>query len=140
MAAWHAWRPCLISSSFRTKTSNGSAWKVTTTRWQKLAGAGGQAGGHYPWREGAVGYTAGFKVAVPAERVTVVDTVGAGDTFDAGILASLKRQNLLTKEKVANLSEQAVTDALTLGAKAAAVTVFSRRCKPPYAHEIGLSI
>ena len=88
--------------------------------------------------EGAVGYTASFKVAVPAERVTVVDTVGAGDTFDAGILASLKRQNLLTKKKVANLSEQAVRDALALGAKAAAVTVSRAGANPPYAHEIGL--
>jgi fructokinase len=88
--------------------------------------------------EGAVGYTNAFKVAVPAERVAVVDTVGAGDTFDAGILASLKRQNLLTKEKVANLSEQAVKDALALGAKAAAVTVSRAGANPPFAQEIGL--
>jgi fructokinase len=88
--------------------------------------------------EGAIGYTAGFKVAVPAERVTVVDTVGAGDTFDAGILASLKRQNLLSKEKVASLSEQAVKDALSLGSKAAAITVSRAGANPPYAHEIGL--
>jgi fructokinase len=88
--------------------------------------------------EGAIGYTAGFKVSVPSERVTVVDTVGAGDTFDAGVLASLKRQGLLTKEMVATLSEQAVKDALTLGAKAAAVTVSRAGANPPYAHEMGL--
>ncbi|WP_105438585.1 carbohydrate kinase [Neorhizobium sp. T25_13] len=88
--------------------------------------------------DGATGYTKDFKVSVPSERVTVVDTVGAGDTFDAGILASLKMQDLLTKEKVAGLAEDAVSKALALGAKAAAVTVSRAGANPPFAHEIGL--
>ena len=68
----------------------------------------------------------------------MVDTVGAGDTFDAGILASLKMNNLLTKEQVATLSESAVRDALALGAKAAAVTVSRAGANPPWSYEIGL--
>lgn len=88
--------------------------------------------------EGATGYTKSLKVSVPSERVTVVDTVGAGDTFDAGILASLKMNDLLTKAKVASLGEEALRDALALGAKAAAVTVSRAGANPPWAHEIGL--
>lgn len=88
--------------------------------------------------EGATGYTSARKVTVPSERVTVVDTVGAGDTFDAGVLASLKMDNLLTKAKVANLDEKALGNALALGAKAAAVTVSRAGANPPWAHEIGL--
>lgn len=88
--------------------------------------------------EGATGYTKSFKVSVPSERVTVVDTVGAGDTFDAGILASFKMQDLLTKEKVAALTEDQVSKALALAAKAAAVTVSRAGANPPFAHEIGL--
>ncbi|MCK8780282.1 carbohydrate kinase [Rhizobium sp. NTR19] len=88
--------------------------------------------------EGATGYTRGFKTSVPSERVTVVDTVGAGDTFDAGILASFKMQDLLTKEKIAALTEDQVNKALALGAKAAAVTVSRAGANPPFAHEIGL--
>ena len=88
--------------------------------------------------DGAVGYTKTLKVTVPSERVTVVDTIGAGDTFDAGILASLKMQNLLTKAQVANLSEAAIHHALSLGAKTAAVTVSRAGANPPWAHEIGL--
>lgn len=88
--------------------------------------------------EGAVGYTAGHKVEVPSERVTVVDTVGAGDTFDAGVLASLKRDGLLTKGQVAALAEPAIRNALALGAKAAAVTVSRAGANPPWAKEIGL--
>ncbi|MGX5667788.1 carbohydrate kinase [Rhizobium daejeonense] len=87
--------------------------------------------------EGATGYTAGFKLSVPSERVEVVDTVGAGDTFDAGILASLKRQDKLTKEKIATLDEAGVEAALRLGAKAAAVTVSRAGANPPFAAEIG---
>ena len=88
--------------------------------------------------EGATGYTKSFKVSVPSERVTVVDTVGAGDTFDAGVLASLKMQGLLTKAQVASLGEDAVRHALALGAKAAAVTVSRAGANPPFAAEIGL--
>ncbi|APO73342.1 fructokinase [Rhizobium etli 8C-3] len=88
--------------------------------------------------EGASGYTKDRKVVVPSQRVTVVDTVGAGDTFDAGILASLKMDNLLTKAQVASLDETALHNALSLGAKAAAVTVSRAGANPPWAHEIGL--
>ena len=88
--------------------------------------------------EGAVGYTKRLKAEVPSERVTVVDTVGAGDTFDAGVLASLKRDNLLTKAEVASLDEKAVRNALALAAKAAAVTVSRAGANPPWANEIGL--
>ncbi len=88
--------------------------------------------------DGATGFTREFEVSVPSERVTVVDTVGAGDTFDAGILASLKGQDMLTKQKVADLTPLAVRNALTLGAKAAAVTVSRAGANPPFAHEIGL--
>nr|WP_246663242.1 hypothetical protein [Rhizobium sp. WL3] len=38
-----------------------------------------------------------------SNKVKVVYTDDAGDTFDASILALLKRQGLLTKEKIATL-------------------------------------
>ncbi|MCO6187508.1 carbohydrate kinase [Rhizobium sp. L1K21] len=88
--------------------------------------------------DGADGYTKDFVVSVPGVKTEVVDTVGAGDTFDAGILASLKLQNLLTKKQVATLSQVAVREALSLGAKAAAVTVSRAGANPPWAAEIGL--
>lgn len=87
--------------------------------------------------DGATGYTASHKVQVPVVKVEVVDTVGAGDTFDAGVLAALDRKGLLTKEGVATLSADAIEDALTWGVKAAAVTVSRAGANPPTASEIG---
>ena len=49
--------------------------------------------------KGAVGYTKRFKVEVTPEPVKVVDTVGAGDTVNAAILASLHDQEALTKAR-----------------------------------------
>jgi fructokinase len=86
--------------------------------------------------KGAVGYTRRQAVEVAAQRVAVVDTVGAGDTFNAGILASLYNQNALSKAALADLSEATVARALELGARAAAVTVSRAGANPPWANEI----
>ncbi len=87
--------------------------------------------------EGAVGYTKAGAVGVVPDKVEVVDTVGAGDTFNGGLLASLCEQGLLSKAAMAALPQEAVGKALTLGAKAAAVTVSRAGADPPWRHEIG---
>lgn len=85
---------------------------------------------------GAIAYSRDHVVSVQTQKVTVVDTVGAGDTFNAGVLASLHDQGLLTKAGIAALSEDAIRQALTLGTKAAAVTVSRAGANPPWRHEI----
>ncbi|MEL7344358.1 MAG: carbohydrate kinase [Pseudomonadota bacterium] len=86
--------------------------------------------------EGATGYWAGGPTDVTAERAEVVDTVGAGDTFNAGVMASLQNHGLLSKDGLSNLTQDAVRAALSLGAKAAAITVSRAGANPPFARDI----
>lgn len=87
-------------------------------------------------KDGASGYTVNGRVDVPANAVTVVDTVGAGDTFNAGVLASLEQAGVLSKEGVANLSDEVIANALGLGARSAAITVSRAGANPPWTHEL----
>ena len=86
--------------------------------------------------KGAAAYTKRHAVPVEAPRVTVADTVGAGDTFNAGVLTALWRAGKLSKEAVASLDEAALRDALLLGVRAAAVTVSRPGANPPWEHEL----
>lgn len=87
--------------------------------------------------DGATGYLRdGSDVSVPVNRVEVVDTVGAGDTFNAGVLAALERSGLLSKTALGSLAPNHLRAALTLGADVAAVTVSRAGANPPWAHEL----
>lgn len=73
---------------------------------------------------------------VAATPVTVADTVGAGDTFNAGVLAALHARGCLTKAGVAALSDSTLDAALSLGTRAAAITVSRPGANPPWSHEL----
>ena len=86
--------------------------------------------------KGAHAITATEARFTPSRRVEVIDTVGAGDTFNAGVLAALHVRGALTKVGVANLDASALGAALELGTKAAAVTVSRAGANPPWANEL----
>ena len=86
--------------------------------------------------EGSTGFGPdGAEVHVPATPVDVADTVGAGDTFNAGFLAKIWELGLLGGD-LAELTPKALEAAMTHGAKAAAVTVSRIGADPPRADEI----
>ncbi len=74
--------------------------------------------------DGATGFLRdGSEVHVPAARVQIVDTLGAGDTFNSGVLARLSALGRLGKADLAHLPPEMLKDALAYGARVAAVTV-----------------
>ncbi|MCF8511510.1 MAG: carbohydrate kinase [Rhodobacteraceae bacterium] len=89
--------------------------------------------------EGAAGaraITARQNRFVAAEKVVVADTVGAGDTFNAGALCALHEAGALPKARLANLTGAELAAALTLGTRAAAVTVSRAGANPPWRSEL----
>jgi fructokinase len=83
--------------------------------------------------EGVQVVTGAGDVPVPAHRVDVVDTIGAGDAFGGGFLAWWRAQRLGREQ----LDDQAaIVEAATFGALVAAHTVGRAGASPPYLHEV----
>ena len=80
----------------------------------------------------------GRAVSVPAQTAVVVDTVGAGDTFNAGVLAHLSGAGFLSKARINDIAPEDMEHALALGARVAAITVARAGANPPWAQELNL--
>jgi fructokinase len=71
-----------------------------------------------------------------AEPVTVVDTVGAGDAFTAGLLAWLHTASALTPAGLRRLNHAGLTAALDYAQRVAAITCTRPGADPPWAAEL----
>lgn len=87
--------------------------------------------------KGATAYTSsGHTITVAAPNVSVVDTVGAGDTMSAGFLARLSQLGRLSKSSIAALTKDHLKDTLAYGVRVAAITVSRAGANPPWASEL----
>lgn len=89
--------------------------------------------------DGAYGLTRHTEVSRPALSVTVVDTVGAGDAFTAGLLDALGRSGLLgaaQRERLAAIAPPALADVLDFAIAVAGVTCGRQGADPPRRAEL----
>lgn len=86
--------------------------------------------------KGATAFWAGGSTTVEAMPVEVVDTVGAGDAFNAGVLLALREAGYLTKDALATLQEDTVREAVSFAARVAAATVARAGANPPWRDEL----
>ncbi|MEN3791658.1 carbohydrate kinase [Fulvimarina sp. MAC3] len=74
-----------------------------------------------------------------SQRITVVDTVGAGDTFQAGLIVWLMENDRLSREGLAGCSEGELHAMLSFAMKAAAVTCSRQGADLPRRSDLGLA-
>ncbi|MGP4095422.1 carbohydrate kinase family protein [Nonomuraea sp. KM90] len=85
--------------------------------------------------DGALVSLDGARAAVPAPQVDVVDTVGAGDSFTAGLLHDLGARGLLGG-RLDDLDLETAVAAATFAARVSALTCSVAGADPPWAHRL----
>lgn len=88
---------------------------------------------------GAVALSAtGIAASRPGLAVDVVDTVGAGDTFQAALLARLQEDGMLSRGALLSADREALEQLLGFAVRAAAVTCSRRGADLPRRADLGL--
>ena len=75
-------------------------------------------------------------IEVKAPVVAVVDTIGAGDSFQAALLAALHRLDRIARQRLADISAAELTRALSFACKCAAFTCTRPGADPPRSREL----
>ncbi|GCE23967.1 carbohydrate kinase family protein [Dictyobacter kobayashii] len=87
--------------------------------------------------EGAIAMRkGGIPLQLPGFKVDVTDTIGAGDTFCAGLLTYLADQQILTHEALAGISDEEQHNMLRFAAAAAALNCLREGADPPARSEV----
>ncbi len=81
--------------------------------------------------KGATAYWSDGRLDVSARNVVVCDSIGAGDTFHAGVLTGLSRERRLSFDGLNHLDENILRRSLELASAAAALNCLENGCNPP---------
>lgn len=86
--------------------------------------------------KGATAFARSGRRDVAAGTVSVVDTIGAGDTFQGAFLVSLSEAGLLDRTLLTAISPDALARALDFSIRAAAITCSRAGANPPWRREM----
>jgi len=88
--------------------------------------------------QGAMGFTnSGITAEVPAPPIKLADTVGAGDAFQAAVLAFLYKNGFLVDlHSLRSLDREQLEACLSYAVRAAAINCSSPGADPPYLEEM----
>lgn len=76
------------------------------------------------------------RASAPAISLPVVDTIGAGDTFQGAFLSWLEINGKMSRSGLANLSEDELNEALIFANKAASIVCSRSGAEPPTRKEV----
>lgn len=79
------------------------------------------------------------EIEVEAPKVEVVDTIGAGDSFQAALLFALHKQGRLARPELKDIGADELRHALSFAANCAGLTCTRPGADPPWSHEISWS-
>ncbi|MDD2869514.1 carbohydrate kinase [Neomegalonema sp.] len=87
--------------------------------------------------EGAFALAAsGARAEIPAEKIALIDTVGAGDSFMAALLAGLEETGRLDRARLAAIPAGELAELLRFCARASGLTCARRGADPPRRAEL----
>jgi fructokinase len=86
--------------------------------------------------DGATAWCAGEQLRVAPVAVEIVDTVGAGDTFQAALLAGLAERGMHTREAMCEIAAAPLQQVLQFAARAATITCSRRGADMPRRNEL----
>jgi fructokinase len=89
--------------------------------------------------DGATAWTRQGRIDVAAPAIELVDTVGAGDSLQAAVIAWLGERGLLTKPGIATLGTSQTSELLKFAVMVAATTCTRRGADLPRRSELGKS-
>lgn len=79
-------------------------------------------------------------LSLPGRRVAVADTVGAGDTFHAALLAHLSRSGFLGGPSLASLTRDALAQSVAYAVTASSITCSRRGADLPRAADVAAAL
>lgn len=85
----------------------------------------------------------GLRLRLPAQQTTLVDTIGAGDSFTAALISGLALCGIYgadARSTLASIPEETVSAIVTRATQCAAITVSRAGAHPPTADELNASL